>query len=194
MHPYCRNKKHPCCRNNMHPCNYLFMTFYMCNPRGQVALIITSQEQVVSVGRGARYVGVTQSGRLRFQLEHLNKQICRGRGWQSILVVDNKHLSPTNHVSGHLREEKLPAASLLVSSCSRLALCLFRGQYLQKAIEYAEEAKIKNWTHRRVWVRSAVAPLMLQTMYHGYQDISWEKDSVKSVWPFSTRSLDNRQC
>ena len=55
----------------MHPCNYLFMTFYMCNPRGEVALIITS----LCFCWTRSHIVVTQSG--RFQLEHLNTQICR---------------------------------------------------------------------------------------------------------------------
>ena len=62
----------------------------------------------------------------------------------SILVVDIRHPSPTYHFTRHLREEKLPAVFLLVFSCGRLAPLLkapslFRGQYLQKTIEYGEE-------------------------------------------------------
>ena len=47
-------------------------------------------------------------------------------------------------MDNNLREEKLPAAFLLVFSCGRLAPLLkapslFRGQYLQKTIELAEQ-------------------------------------------------------
>ena len=99
------------------------MSSLLFNPTGQVMLIITSQEQAISAVAGIKYtppVYISLISRHLLEVKHsLTLQVLPGYGEEK-----------RRHFPAYIATQK--PGSLKAPS-------LFRGQYLQKTIEHAEE-------------------------------------------------------